>query len=143
MNLSRRKFTAGLAAGFVCVCSKPAHLFAADPTRNLRGYLEAGDKPVLITSEGRHIHLESDEPTMKVLGDERLNKADLEALGRGEGDDRFVVGPIHTRSLFVHKDDKRLMITYWCDVCYIRTYSPGKCWCCQKYTDLDLRESDQ
>jgi hypothetical protein len=35
------------------------------------------------------------------------------------------------------------VITYWCDVCSIRTYTPGKCWCCQQETTLDLRDPDQ
>src|ERR1019366_1149455 len=37
---------------------------------------------------------------------------------------------------------KLKMIAYWCDVCYIRAYAPGPCVCCQKDTDLDLRELD-
>jgi hypothetical protein len=88
------------------------------------------------------IALHGDDPTMGVLRDKRLDGVDLEAIGHFESPDRFEVDGIHTRALFVHKDGKRLMITYWCDVCYIRTYTPGVCWCCQKYTDLDLRESD-
>jgi hypothetical protein len=68
---------------------------------------------------------------------------DFEAIGHFNSPDHFEIDPIHTRSMFVHKDGQRLMITYWCDVCYIRTYTPGTCVCCQKYTDLDLRESDE
>jgi len=55
----------------------------------------------------------------------------------------FEVDPIHTRAMFVHKDGKRLTISYWCEVCYIRTYTPGTCVCCQKYTDLDLKDADE
>ena len=65
-----------------------------------------------------------------------------EAIGHFNAPDHFEIDRIHTRAMFVHKNGKRLMITYWCDVCYIRTYTPGNCVCCQKYTDLDLRESD-
>jgi hypothetical protein len=43
--------------------------------------------------------------------------------------------------MFVHQGGKRLFVTYWCDVCSIRTYTPGLCLCCRKETDLDLRES--
>ena len=78
---------------------------------------------------------------MGVLADDRLNNADFEALGQRVDAGQFKIAPIHTRSLFVHQQGKRLMVTYWCDVCYIRTYTPGKCWCCQKDTELDLRES--
>lgn len=119
-----------------------AALLAGPPQSvSLRGRLETGEKPVLRLDDGRRVHLESDAPTMAVLADERLKDTDFEVLGHWEAPDRFAVDHIHTRSLFVHKNGKRLMVTYWCDVCYIRTYSPGKCVCCQKYTDLDLRES--
>jgi hypothetical protein len=32
------------------------------------------------------------------------------------------------------------MVTYWCQVSYIRTYAPGECWCCQDDTALDLKD---
>jgi hypothetical protein len=99
-------------------------------------------KPVLETSDHKLLYLDGDEQTVKVLNDERLAGSDFEALGRNTSPDHFEIDPIHDRAMFVHKDGKRLMITYWCDVCYIRTYSPGPCWCCQRYTDLDLRESE-
>ena len=67
---------------------------------------------------------------------------DFEALGHFRGAGRFLIDPIYKRAMFVHKDGKRLFITYWCNVCYIRTYTPGNCRCCQKYTDLDLTEND-
>jgi hypothetical protein len=79
---------------------------------------------------------------MGVLNDQRLAGSDLEAIGHFESPDHFEVDPIHLKALFVHKEGKKLQITYWCDVCYIRTYTPGPCWCCQKYTDLDLIEAN-
>jgi hypothetical protein len=104
-----------------------------------RGRLNTGDKPTL----DRRIHLHGDDATMGVLADERLSNADFELLGRFADPEHFEAGPITSRSLFVHKDGKRLFVTYWCDVCAIRTYTPGLCVCCRKYTDLDLRESDE
>jgi hypothetical protein len=103
---------------------------------SLRGKLRAGTSPQIDS-----VALTGDEPTMGVFADENLNGADFEVLGEKQPDGKFRADPMHTRSLFVHKDGKRLMVTYWCDVCYIRTYTPGKCWCCQKDTELDLRES--
>ena len=88
------------------------------------------------------LKLEGDEPTMKVLNDERLNGADIEVMGRPVGPGRFAVNHTHTKPVFTYRDGKRLQVTYWCDVCYIRTYSPGKCWCCQKNTDLDPIEPE-
>ena len=111
------------------------------PQGSVRGTLHTEADPTIETSSGRRVKLAGDKDTLGVLRDERLNGADFEALGHALDDDRFDVDRIHTRSLFVHRGGKRLMVTYWCDVCYIRTYTPGICWCCQKYTDLDLRES--
>lgn len=127
----RRSLLALLIAGF---------MRAADAAVSLRGKLRHGER-ASIEAGGQRVQLTGDEATIKVLEDERLRDMDFEAVGRWIDKTRFDVERIHTRSLFVHKDGKRLMVTYWCDVCYIRTYSPGICWCCQKNTDLDLRES--
>lgn len=94
----------------------------------------------LVPDRGKPIELDGDGPTLGVLNDRRLAGEDFEAIGHFAGPGKFQVDPIHLRSMFVHKGAKRLMVTYWCDVCYIRTYTPGVCWCCQKYTDLDLIE---
>lgn len=80
---------------------------------------------------------------MGVLNDKRLAGMDLEAIGHFESPEHFEVDPIHLKALFVHKDGKKYQITYWCDICYIRTYTPGPCWCCQKNTDLDLIEAQE
>jgi hypothetical protein len=85
------------------------------------------------------VPLHGDSDTLGVLKDKRLKDADLELRGRLDGS-RFVVNPIHTNAMHVHKDGKRLIITYWCDLCAIRTFTPGICWCCQEQTELDLRD---
>ncbi len=102
----------------------------------------ANAPPALETADHKKVALDGDESTLSVLNDERLNGMELELKGHFTAADRFAVDPFHTRAMFVDKDGKRLIITYWCNVCYLRTYTPGKCWCCQKYTDLDLREKD-
>src|SRR5271157_539766 len=109
--------------------------FAASvPGLSLRGKLtrSTGDQPALELGNHKLVYLSGDEPTMGVLNDKRLLGTDFEAIGHYESPDHFQVDPIHTRAMFVHRDDKRLFITYWCDVCYIRTYTPGPCVCCQK-----------
>jgi len=65
---------------------------------------------------------------------------DFQALGRFADPSHFRVAPSYLRPLFVYKDGKRLAISYRCGTCAIRTWRPGECWCCHKYTDLDLRE---
>lgn len=118
--------------------------FGAEPgSVSLRGKLiqESGKPPVLETKDKRVV-LTGDDPTLKVLNDDRLKNSDFEVAGHFTSPGEFAVDHIHTRSLFVYRDGKRQMVTYWCDVCYIRTYSPGKCWCCQKNTDLDPQDPE-
>lgn len=102
----------------------------------LRGKLVDG--PALRTPAGATIGLSADPATMLVLKDSRLAGADFEVLGKSAGPASFRIDPIHTRALYAYQKGARLMVTYWCDVCYIRTYSPGVCWCCQDDTRLDL-----
>ncbi|HYZ86266.1 MAG TPA: hypothetical protein VE621_17775 [Bryobacteraceae bacterium] len=112
----------------------------ADATR-LRGKLVPG--PALQLADGSSVKLLSDDPTRKVLEDKRLAGADFEVLGERVSGSEFRILPNHQRALFTYKNNQRLMVTYWCDVCYIRTYSPGVCWCCQDETRLDLIDPDK
>jgi hypothetical protein len=118
-----------------------AAILAFAETSTLRGKLvqPEGKPPALEVSAGKQIPLDGDNDTLRVLGDKRLAGADLEIKGRQEGG-RFIVDPIHTKAMHVHRDGKSLTITYWCDTCAIRTYAPGLCWCCREETDLDLQE---
>ena len=119
-------------------------LTAEGPSTSVRGELiqSPDGKPTLKTRDGRLISLAGDADTTGVLKDKRLAGADFEVVGRFTAPDAFTVDPIHLRALFVHKNGKKLMITYWCEKCSIRTYTPGICWCCQEDTELDPREPD-
>jgi len=134
MNVTRRNLLAALGVSAVA-------LRAADKSQTVRGKLQETDPPALQLPNGSRVILSGDESTLVVLHDERLKDADFEVQGKPKPPNGFQIDGIHLRPLFAYKGGKRLMVTYWCDVCYIRTYVPGKCWCCQKYTDLDLRES--
>jgi hypothetical protein len=113
-------------------------------TVSLRGRLEAaGDgAPALAVPARGLVPLTGDRPTVGVLRDRRLAGADLEVIGRFVDQRVFQIDPIHLRALFVHRGGQRLYVTYWCELCSIRTYTPGICWCCQQDTALDLREKD-
>ncbi|MEN6605670.1 MAG: hypothetical protein ABFD60_00375 [Bryobacteraceae bacterium] len=121
-----------------------AAMWAAGKKDTVRGTLvqKPGQKPAVRTPSSKLVTLDGDEPTRGVLNDLRLAGLDFEAIGKFEGLDTLRIDPIHTRSMFIHRDGKRLMITYWCAVCAIRTYTPGKCWCCQEETALDPIEHD-
>ena len=136
MRLGRLAFSFCLAAA----------CFAQGPNPDdLRGTLlvRPGKPPAIQTADHRVVTLEADAQTLSVLGDRRLDGFDLEVKGRPLAPDRFLVDPFHTRSMFVRRDGRLKVITYWCDTCSIRTYTPGPCWCCQKETILDLRDPDQ
>ena len=126
----------------LAVCS----LSAADKvtSETVRGKLvvRAGQTPMVETSEHKLIQLYGDQPTRKVLHDPRVSGFDVEAHGHFTAADKFQIDPQHTHSLLVHDQGKLKMITYWCDVCSIRAYAPGPCVCCQKDTEVDLRELD-
>ena len=137
--LTRRSFARVLAiAPAIAGCVLRAETPSAT---SLRGKLHAGDKPVLVLPDGRRAELSGDAETELVLNDSRLDGIDFEVVGKWESAQRFAINPMHLRAMFVHQGGKRLFVTYWCDVCSIRTYTPGLCLCCRKETDLDLRES--
>lgn len=129
--IRRRRFVLGFAW-------LPLLARASEGGSPLRGKLIAGD-PAFLEVNGRRRRILATDDARLVLADTNLNGADFEVIGSPAGED-FQVNPMHTRPLFAYQNGKRLYVTYWCDVCYIRTYAPGKCWCCQKDTELDLRE---
>ena len=120
---------------------------AADlhPGETLRGklVLRDGQPPVVETAEHKLVILDGDGPTRQVLADQRLNGFEVEAKGRFTAPDRFLIDPIHTRALLVRQGGKLRMVTYWCDICSIRSFTPGPCVCCQRETTLDLRDPDE
>lgn len=115
----------------------PGLLLGAAKESSLRGKLLGGRK---LRVGSRVVQLESDEPVGKVLDDERLSGSDFEVLGEVVGEGKFRILEIHTKPLYTYVNGERLGVSYWCDICYIRTYAPGKCWCCQEDTKLDPKD---
>jgi hypothetical protein len=134
-----------LGALLLCGCLAAACLAQSPKPATVRGTLlqRPGKPPAIETAGHGIVSLDGDDPTKGVLNDQRLAGFELEAKGRFIAPDQFLVDPIHTKAMFIHKDGHVKVITYWCDVCSIRTYTPGPCWCCQKETLLDLRDPDQ
>ena len=117
--------------------------YAGDSATSIRGKLTVRDgKPALELNGAKVVPLDGDEPTRGILKDKRLADADLEATGHFASSGLFVVDPIHTKALHVYHDGQRHTISYWCNTCSIRTYTPGICWCCQEETALDLQKED-
>ncbi|HTS61900.1 MAG TPA: hypothetical protein VMH28_07735 [Candidatus Acidoferrales bacterium] len=128
----------------LCLVVLACTLAGADKIQSetLRGKLiiQPGQQPSVETPDHRRILLDGDQPTRKVLQDERVSGFEMEARGHFTAPDRFAIDPQHTRALLVRDHGRLKMITYWCDVCGIRAYTPGPCVCCQKETTLDLRD---
>lgn len=122
-NVTRRRSFALLAAGFA---------LRAEGKKILRGRL----------AEGRKINgvlVQGDESVEAVLADPRVIGMDLEIEGQPLAD-AFRANPIHTKPVHTYANGKRLIVSYWCEVCYIRFYKPGTCWCCQKESILDPKD---
>jgi hypothetical protein len=103
--------------------------------------LREGQPPAIETANHQFVAAQGEPETMAVLGDKRLAGMDIELVGRYAGPGAFAVGSFYTStSIIVHKDGKRYAVTYWCPICSIRAYTPGKCVCCQRETELDLQE---
>ncbi len=100
------------------------------------------DGPALRAGDKGLVQLTGDGPTLALLNDGRLRGETLEVLGEFESNGWFRVGPIHSKSLWVTREGRRFSVSYWCAVCSIRTYSPGKCWCCQEETELELLKAE-
>src|ERR1041385_5965601 len=144
--MRRRQFSAILLTASASLLGRRGLAGTADSAQtSVKGKLiQHKDAPSVLEVEGgKNVTLSGDDDTQKVLHDPRLAGLTVEALGHFTAPDQFAVGPIYDKNMFVLKDGKRLRITYWCDVCSIRTYSPGVCVCCQKWTDLDLRDPNQ
>jgi hypothetical protein len=115
--------------------------WAAETSPNaVRGRLVEGEPPAVQTAAGRSIPVDGDDQVRGVLRDKRVIGSEFEVVGRMGADGVFRAAPIHENPLFVHRGGKRLYVTYWCDICAIRTRTPGVCWCCQEDTELDLRD---
>ncbi len=92
------------------------------------------------TTDGRLVRLDGDTSTKAVLRDPRIVREDFEALGEWKSKDLFQIDPIHLKALFIRRAGRQMVITYWCEVCAIRTYAPGRCACCQEETAFDPRD---
>lgn len=115
----------------------PGLLLGAAKEGSLRGKLMGGRK---LQVGSRVVALEGDEAIGKVLDDERLLGSDFEVVGEAVEEGKFRILGIHTKPLYTYMNGVRLGVSYWCDICYIRTYAPGKCWCCQEDTKLDPKD---
>ena len=92
---------------------------------------EEGKPPVVVTDDHKTYQVSGDEFLEAQMKDSRLNGRAVELRGHENGPGKFAATHLYTV-----KDGKRYDVTYWCDVCSIRTHMPGRCMCCQGPTEL-------
>ena len=139
MRFSLCVLATALAAAALCY---PAEVHQGETVRG-KLIVEEGKPTVMETPDRQRIQLDGDTPTRKVLNDSRLNGFDVQAHGHLTSPGHFAIDPIHPHGFMVNRGGHLKMVTYWCDVCSIRAYTPGPCVCCQQETVLDLRDPDQ
>lgn len=103
----------------------------------IRGQLLAAESQEaehqLKSDDGKVWQLVVETDAYHALHDPKLAGRTWEFVGLPLEDDQFEV-----RKLFTIKDGKRYNVTYYCEICHIVSYRPGRCMCCQE--DVELRE---
>jgi hypothetical protein len=117
-----------LASAVVLFCSS---LYSSTELEG-RISVEKGKPPVL-ESHGNSISLSSDDPmTAGTIQDPRISGKKLRVIGSYRRDGSFQV-----TDFYVVHPDGLCRIIYYCQVCHITAFSPGKCICCQQPTELE------
>jgi len=129
-------------AAWICLAAAPESGTPQSDTLHGKLLLTPGKAPAIEIAGHKLVTLEGDDSTRKVLSDRRLDGYEVEARGHYTASGHFLIDPFHTRGLVARQDGKIRLITYFCDVCNIRAYTPGPCACCQKETTLELRDPD-
>ncbi len=105
----------------------------ADSPATLQGkLLNDGDAvPILKTTEKEYRLAARTNWLLHTLQDHRLAGREIRAAGELQADGKFKVNHFHTL-----RDGKAYRVRYFCEVCNIEAFEPGKCVCCQEPTEL-------
>ena len=106
---------------------------SGQPEAVVRGRIQQdeGKPPVVVADDHKTYLVSGDEFLEAQMKDSHLNGRAVELRGHENGPGKFAATHMYTV-----KDGKRYDVTYWCDVCSIRTHMPGRCMCCQGPTEL-------
>ncbi len=123
----------GKAFGFVLGFVAAAWLVAAPAQESAidgRLVVEPG-KPAAVEMEGKSVPLTSERKSIRdTLQDARISGKRLKLIGRQRPDGSFEVDEFYV----VRPDGSLYRLVYFCDVCNITRFGPGKCECCQQPT---------
>ena len=109
-------------------------------TELLRGHVETGADPnpqenaplTFLTTKGKRVRVAGDLFSNAQLRDPGLTGREWELEGEFGPEGHFEI-----LRLFTIRQGKRHRVTYWCEICYIRSHEPGRCMCCQAETELE------
>jgi len=143
----RRTFLLGLAFALTLAASPPV---AGDAERaRVRGTLvsadtsetaadhdaaeHAGDSFAFVSPDGERFRATVEGDNWHILSDPALSDRLWELEGSWIEDGLFTA-----KKIFTVKDSGLHQVTYYCEICNIVSYRPGRCMCCQD--PVELRE---
>jgi hypothetical protein len=88
----------------------------------------------LLTAEGKVVSFSPRDNRAEMFTDHRVRDRELEVHGWPAADGHLAI----TRILS-WRDGQLFDMYYFCDVCNIKSNTPGPCWCCRQ--DFDFREA--
>ena len=94
---------------------------------------EAVADPLRVKTDSGVVELIVEGDNLHALHDKPLAQRTWEFEGALNADGRFEVV-----KMFTIVDGTRMKVTYYCEICHITSYRPGRCMCCQE--DVELRE---
>ena len=133
-SMVRRWLSCGLLLALAtgAWAANPQKEASEKPTAVLTGRLaRQGGTPVLKAKDKTYRLVSSDEYASAVLGDKRILGWELHVEGQWKDKDTFQVD-----RLFSLRDGQLYKVTYFCHVCNITSYKPGRCDCCQDLTEV-------
>jgi len=111
-------------------------LSASGTAETLQGRLvkPTDGNPIQLVSADEPVTLVVDELQDSTMRDPQLADRTWHLRGHDAPDG----GGFKVDRAFTVKDGKLYRVTYYCEICHITTYDPGRCMCCQE--DTELRE---
>lgn len=132
----------------IAICALAMSAFAGSPagsgapaSSEIRGKLiQRANGPVSLDTGSIKIEIRADKDSDSVLHDQRLAPLEIALHGHAIDATHFQLDPFFLKPIYAVKDGKEMLVTYYCDVCSIRYYTPGRCACCQQETRVDLHD---
>ncbi len=97
-----------------------------------------GEEPIRFEADsGETFDLVLEPDNFYAIHDKLLKDRVWEFEGRVKGDQ------LEVQKMFTVKDGHRHKVTYYCEICHIVSYRPGRCMCCQEDVELQEHKTDE